>query len=268
MYLADYHTHSRVSPDAASSMVDMAQAALDAGLQEICFTDHIEPFYNDGTDRDPKDWDALRNEFADVQAVMGDKIQLRLGMELGEAPVNLPLCDQMLAMAPNLDFVIGSIHCLSKAFNYIDLYDFRPQSEEHAYRAIEDYLGVVQAQCNWGKFTVLGHLTLPLRYFNEQQGMHMSFDPFEEQVAEIFRTIVDKGLGIEVNTNRNHVPLPHDKWLKLYRQLGGQRITLGSDAHKPSQVALGIRECQALLKECGFQDFCTFDQGREIWHRL
>ena len=43
MYLADDHTHTRFSPDAHSSMTAMAQAAMAAGLDEICFTDHVEP---------------------------------------------------------------------------------------------------------------------------------------------------------------------------------------------------------------------------------
>ena len=42
-YLADYHTHSRISPDARHSMTEMAAAAAEAGLDEICFTDHVEP---------------------------------------------------------------------------------------------------------------------------------------------------------------------------------------------------------------------------------
>ena len=45
MYFADYHTHSRVSPDAFSSMTEMAEAAIRQGLQEICFTDHVEPIW-------------------------------------------------------------------------------------------------------------------------------------------------------------------------------------------------------------------------------
>ena len=43
MYLADYHVHSRISPDASASMQEMAEAAIRLGFQEICFTDHVEP---------------------------------------------------------------------------------------------------------------------------------------------------------------------------------------------------------------------------------
>ena len=66
MYLADYHVHSRISPDAGCSMAEMAEAAIRAGMNELCFTDHVEPVAWNG--RDPiefYDWDALSQEFQD-----------------------------------------------------------------------------------------------------------------------------------------------------------------------------------------------------------
>ena len=48
MYLADYHVHSRISPDASASMQEMAEAAIRLGFQEICFTDHVEPTSGSG----------------------------------------------------------------------------------------------------------------------------------------------------------------------------------------------------------------------------
>lgn len=58
--------------------------------------------------------------------------------------------------------------------------------------------------------------------------MHVSFDGFEEEIAEIFRLIIPKGIGIELNTNRGNTPLPDEKWLRLYRSLGGEIVTLGT----------------------------------------
>ena len=99
----------------------------------------------------------------------------------------------------------------------------------------------------WGRFSVLGHLTLPLRYMNERRGFHATFDGFEEEMEEIFRILIRQGRGIEVNTNRGHQPLPGEKWLRMYRDLGGEIVTLGSDAHATRQVGCAIREGQALL---------------------
>ena len=87
-------------------------------------------------------------------------------------------------------------------------------------------------------------------------------------MAEIFRLLMERGLGIEVNTNRGGMPLPDGKWLTMYRSLGGEIITLGSDAHCAKDVGRGIREGQALLRECGFRRFCTFTAMKPVWHEL
>ena len=269
MYFADYHTHSRVSPDAFSSMTEMAEAAIRQGLQEICFTDHVEPIWFGSTaPRKTYDWALLTEEFRAAQAAVGDRIRLRLGVELGDAVWDLDRSQAIMARAPALDFVIGSIHILSEQMDGRDLYSLAPRDEAETRACLADYLGQIRRLAQWGGFHVLGHLTLPLRYLNENRGMHVSFDGFEAEMEAIFRTIIPKGIGIELNTNRGNTPLPDAKWLKLYRGMGGEVITLGTDAHAPAAVGCAIREGQALLRECGFRRFCTFRQGQPVWHDL
>lgn len=269
MYFADYHTHSRVSPDAFSSMTEMAEAAIRQGLQEICFTDHVEPIWFGSTaPRKTYDWGPLTEEFRAAQAAVGDRIRLRLGVELGDAVWDLDRSQAIMARAPALDFVIGSIHILSERMDGRDLYSLAPRDEAETQACLADYLCQIQRLARWGGFHVLGHLTLPLRYLNENRGMHVSFDGFEAEMEDIFRTIIPKGIGIELNTNRGNTPLPDAKWLKLYRGMGGEVITLGTDAHAPDAVGCAIREGQALLRECGFRRFCTFRQGQPVWHDL
>lgn len=87
-------------------------------------------------------------------------------------------------------------------------------------------------------------------------------------MEDIFRTIIPKGIGIELNTNRGNTPLPDGKWLRMYRELGGEIVTLGTDAHSPGAVGCAVREGQALLRACGFTRFCTFRRGTPVWHEL
>ena len=269
MYLADYHTHSRISPDAGDSMTALAEAAIAAGLDEICFTDHVDPIEWGSTAlRDSYDWEALTAEFKRCQTEIGDRIVLRLGMELGDACWNFPHTEKLLEGAPALDFVIGSVHMLSKRYDGLDLYYFDPKTEAEAYDGVADYLGRVRELAEWGKFDVLGHLTLPLRYLNENKGFRLSFDRFEAEVADILRMLAGKGLGIELNTNRGNTPLPDEKWLRLYREMGGEIITLGTDAHSAELVGCAVRERQELLRRCGFERFCTFEKRRPVWHSL
>ena len=269
MYLADYHVHSRASPDASASMTELAEAAIRLGFQELCFTDHVEPIrFGTTAPRASYDWAPMIAEFGAAQTAVGDRITLRLGAELGDAVWGIDRMERMLAQAPALDFCIGSIHTLSEQMDGRDLYFLSPKDEEDTRRCLADYLGQVKKLAEWGKFQVLGHLTLPLRYLNEDRGMHVSFDGFESEMEEIFRIIIPKGIGIELNTNRGNTPLPDGKWLRMYRSLGGEIITLGTDAHTPAAVGCSIREGQTLLRESGFRRFCTFRGGKPVWHDL
>ena len=270
MYLADYHMHSRISPDAGTPMALLAEAAIKAGLDEICFTDHVEPIVWGSTRLrpEPYDWAALTGEYRAAREAMGDRITLRLGMELGDAPWSFEHTEKMIADAPELDFVIGSVHMLSEKFNGVDLYFFDPKDDDEAREGMADYLKQVKKLSEWGRFSVLGPLTLPLRYLNENRGFHLTFDGFEREIEEILRPLIGKGLGIELNTNRGNTPLPDEKWLRMYRDLGGEIITLGTDSHGPEYVGCAIRERQQLLKDCGFTRFCTFEKMRPIWHEL
>lgn len=269
MYLVDYHTHTQFSPDAESSMTEMAQAAIHAGMDEICFTDHIEPMDWGSTEpRGPYDWSRLTEDFQKAQAAVGGQIQLRLGMELGDAQWYPEHVKTLLAGAPDFDFIIGSIHILSRKYQGEDLYTFAPADEAAAQASLEDYLEEALELAKLGGFNVLGHLTLPLRYLNEMRGYHVRFDPYEAQIREIFKTLIENGRGIEINVNRGNTPLPDGKWLRIYRELGGEIITLGTDAHRPADVGRVIRERQELLRECGFRRFCTFEKRAPIWHAL
>ena len=270
MYLADYHMHSRVSPDGADSMTALAEAAVAAGLDEICFTDHVEPIVWNRTElRGPYDWSVMTEEFERAKAAMGDRIKLRLGMELGDACWNFAHTEKLLADLPPLDFIIGSVHMLSERFDGVDLYYFDPKSEEEAYAGISDYLGQVRKMAEWGKFDVLGHLNLPLRYLNENRGWSLRMDRFESEIKEIFAVLSDKGLGIELNTNRGNTPLPDEKWLRLYKDTASEPVvTLGTDAHAARFVGCAVRERQDLLRKCGFTRFCTFEGRKPVWHSL
>ena len=174
----------------------------------------------------------------------------------------------LLDHAPKLDFVIGSVHMAGEKFGNFDFYYIEKNTETYYHALIDSYLEDVLRLAEWGRFSVLGHLTLPLRYMNENLGEHMTFDAHMPQVADIFRTIIPKGLGIECNTNRGNTPLPAGDILRLYREMGGEVITLGSDAHSRDMVGCAILERQQLLRDCGFRYFCTFEGGKPIFRPL
>ena len=123
-------------------------------LDEICFTDHVEPMEWGSTKlRAPYDWSLLTRDFRAAQAAVGDQIQLRLGIELGDAEWAPEHAAELLIGAPEFDFVIGSIHLLSKKYRGEDLYVFSPKDESEAQAALGDYLEEALALAKQGGFT-------------------------------------------------------------------------------------------------------------------
>ena len=182
MYLADYHTHSATSPDGQLTVSELAEAAVRAGLDEICVTDHVDTvLWGDHRPREHFDWSRLLRELPEARETYTGRLAIRLGAELGEAPMGFDRAEKLLAEAPKLDFVIGSVHMAGEKFKHFDLYYIEKNSETYYHRVIDSYLEDVLRLARWGRFSVLGHLTLPLRYMNENLGEQMTFDGHYDQ---------------------------------------------------------------------------------------
>lgn len=114
---------------------------------------------------------------------------------------------------------------------------------------------------NYKQFNILGHADLVKRYTKQ----HCD-NPFHDELRAIFNIIIPEGKGIELNTSGVRYGLtsgmPSDDILKLYKQCGGEIITLGSDAHKPDDIAFQFRESLELLQSIGFKYITTFDNQK------
>ena len=271
-YISDYHIHSSCSFDAKHSMAEMVKSAMEQGVDELCFTDHVEPLEESRLrTRTPEhDWAKHLAQYEEAKAVSDGRIRVRLGAELGEITMtDTAIGDHLLETAPPLDFVIGSVHAVKLHGEVTDLMWLKGRGESVWREAIGLYLDEVRRLIDWGRFNVLGHLTLPLRYAKKDRGMeNLSFAPYRDEVADILERLIDKGLGIELNTNRGANPLPDEPWLRLYRDLGGEIITMGSDAHTPEFIGCAMEECQELLRACSFRCFTTFEAQQPIFHKL
>ena len=260
--------HSRCSPDAVYTMAEMAEAAVAAGLDEICFTDHVDlrP-WRAYVPPEHFPWGELTAEVQRAREQWGDRIVIRLGAELGEAITDLPRAEVYWQERPALDFVIGSLHVMGERYGHLDFTHIDQVADRYD-EVVEDYLANQLRHIAWGNFSVLGHLTLPLRYANERFHMGVTFEKHMDGVTQVLRALVERGIGLECNTNRGHGPLPGAEILRLYRSLGGETVTLGSDAHRPEALGLGVREGQELLRQCGFRYFCTFREMQPVFHPL
>lgn len=259
----DYHIHSDFSDDCDTPMEDTINQAQRLGLKEICFTEHIDYDYPDPSIEFTLDYAGYDKKIAEMQGQYQGKISVKKGVEVGIQPHLLQRYDELLKKE-TFDFVICSMHTTAGK----DLHSggfFRGQSVEKAYQQYyEELLACVHQYKN---FDILGHIDLVKRYAQDSSGRD-----FHEIIREIFREIIPDGKGIELNTSGVRYGMksgmPSADILRLYRELGGEVITVGSDAHKAKDVGYQIKESYTLLQSLGFRYVATFDERNPEFHRL
>ena len=260
----DYHMHSYFSADCSVPMENMVLAAIKKRLTEICFTEHIDYEYPDKDFIFEFDLSEYDQVIKNLQEKYAGQIRIKKGIELGVQPHLLDRYEKLMN-EEKFDFAICSMHTTDKkGLHSGDL--FKDRTIDEAYKVYyEELLDCVQ---NFKQFSVLGHLDLVKRYTIDQQ----SGENFHEIITEIFKEIIPAGKGIELNTSgvRYGLPsgMPSDDILKLYKQCGGEIITLGSDAHRESELAFEFRESLELLDSIGFKYIATFDQQKPSFHEI
>jgi histidinol-phosphatase (PHP family) len=260
MYLVDYHTHSRCSPDSDAPLLDMAEAARRAGLRELCTTDHCDLQQEDGTSLGQWDWSPILQQYAQTQArCSAPDFRLLLGLELGGGHTDPARAEALLSGAP-LDFVIGSVHNLSPAAGGRDFYFLDYPTQAVCRQAMDDYFASLLALAPLPCYDTLGHILYPLRYMNGRAGHHIALEDWSDQLDLLLRTVIQTGRAIEVNTHAGQEIAEWRPILERYRQLGGEYITLGSDAHQPAHVGKGLSQAHALLLDTGFRWLTVYRQ--------
>jgi len=265
MYLADQHTHTQISPDSDAPLTDMAQAALAAGLSGLWVTDHFDLLDADGAPVTGLDWSASLAQYDAAREALGDRLELRLGLELGSAPFDPASAEAALAGAGDrLDFVLGSLHNWLGELGNMDFY-FTSYVDDPALcrRTMDNDLASTWTlvsrcpQC----YDSLAHIIYPLRYM-ERDGQPLSILDYEDPVRDILKEVARSGHAMEVNTCRGRDVESWRPLLGWFKECGGEYVTLGSDAHRPSAVGSGLRAAAALIREAGFPGVTVY-RGRK-----
>ncbi|MDD5938823.1 MAG: histidinol-phosphatase HisJ family protein [Clostridiales bacterium] len=252
MYLTDYHLHTLCSPDGSAPLADMAAAAMSAGMDEICVTDHCDLLDLDGKPDGAFQWGPIEEQLRLARPQFQGRLPIRMGLELGEAWADPELARRIIRH-PELDFVIGSAHNLSAEAGGKDFYFVQYDSEETCYAALDDYFRSLEILTGLNCYDVLGHIIYPLRYMNLRDGNHVTLERYFPRIEKIFRAVVSQDKAIEVNTCRGQTVEDWRDTLALYRDCGGKLVTLGSDAHQPADVGAGIAQAGSLIREYGLQ---------------
>lgn len=275
--LVDYHVHTQFSDDSIYPMEKVVQDAILLGLDEICFTDHVDygikVDWDSGEEIRYRHGDPLANvdyprywaEIERLKKFYQDQIKIKAGLEFGIQVHTIDLFEKLFARYP-FDFIILSIHQVEDQEFWTQ--DFQKGKTQRQYneRYYEEFLNIIQRYKN---YSVLGHLDLITRY--DPNGVY-PFEKVKPIIKTILKIVIEDGKGIEFNTSYHryglHDTTPSLEILKLYRDLGGTIITIGSDSHKPDHLGTYVKEAQGILKSLGFEAFYTFDQMQPIAHPL
>lgn len=261
---ADFHLHSSHSGDSDTPMEEMILQGISKGLTEMCFTEHNDFDAPDTPDGTPGsifllNTDSYHSDILRYQEKYADKIKILFGAELG-LQAHLMEQDAVFAKSCDFDFIIGSSHfCSGKDPFYPPFFEGR--SEEEAY--MEYFLSILNNLKTHSDFDVYGHLDYVVRY-GPNRDRNYSYEKYADIFDEILKLLIEKGKGIEINTGGLPKGLrdlhPCMGILKRYRELGGEIVTVGSDAHNPARIAADFdRAAQALLT-CGFRYYTVFEK--------
>lgn len=277
MIQADMHMHTRFSTDSEACPRDMADEAVRKGLKTICFTDHFDKDDLEWGEEGIFDVDAYFVEMQKLQEEYAGKLNIRIGIELGLRTYLKDYYEELTKKYP-FDFVIGSVHNVpyKKDAEGNILYTdpaaeklFTDRTDKEAYRLMMETTleNVRTSDC----FQTLGHLDYVVRYGKSREKEY-SYTDYADIIDEILKLLIEKEKGLEVNSAGLKYGLPfahpHPDVLKHYRELGGEIITIGADAHKPEHIAYDFAKAEEILKSCGFKYYTEFFEQKPVFKQL
>ncbi|MCR6105429.1 histidinol-phosphatase HisJ family protein [Salipaludibacillus agaradhaerens] len=258
MYLTDYHHHTDHSFDSKAKMDDVCKAAIKKGINEICFTEHFSV--------NPKaptfghmNFERYFTQIRVCQKQYEEQLTIKAGIELCEPHLMKEDYDQALKNV-KFDFVLGSVHNIKEE----KLRTFMMEKEStDAYRT---YFEEVYSLVSSADIDVLAHLDLLKRYAIETKGNY-SFTAFEDILRGILQKSIERGIGIEINTSglsngKLREAFPTLDILKLYKKIGGEILTIGSDSHRADTVGEHLRSALHMAKQAGFNYIFTFTKRK------
>lgn len=259
----DFHMHTTVSYDGNNSPEEMLQAAVSAGLKEICFTDHIDYDPLDSTRRLQFDTESYNAAYDHLQA---EGLKIRRGFEFGMLSDNAEQFRKDVQRR-HFDFVIGSVHFVDGLDPYFDAFWKGKTVDQAEQSYLEHILACVQVHDD---FDVLGHLTYIAKAWANPTHRPVDYKKYLEITDEIMKVLIRKDKGMEINTSGKDpcgVYLPSREHLLRFKELGGRIVTVGSDAHSSKRVGQYCMEACELVNDI-FGYVCTFEDRKPIFHKL
>lgn len=271
MIRRDFHMHTEFSTDSGASVRSMLDEAVRKGLLAVCVTDHLDMDYPPDEELGPSPFQLDLDRYFDMLIGLREgykgRLDVRIGIELGMQPHLGEAYEKIVSEYP-FDFVIGSLHLINGMDPYYGKI-FEGRTDGEVYR--EAFLETLKCLDGIHSFDVLGHLDYVVRYGRHQAGEY-SYRKFADEIDEILRRLTEEGKGLEMNMGGLKYGLgfanPHPDVLRRYRELGGEIVTVGADAHRPEHIAYDFEKAGTILRACGFRYYTEFRRRKPVFHPL
>lgn len=202
------------------------------------------------------------NSYADVTKAKKEyegKIEVLVGIELGEPCYNLPETDRLLSLH-HYDMVIGSLHNL-EGWNDFSQLDYVNGGFD-IYEMLHQYYYDQTVMAEWGKFDTLAHIIYPMRYLVGKFGIYVDKSKIKNDVDELLKVLAENEKALEINTSglrqKIGTTMPDVDMIKRFKELGGKYVTVGSDSHTTADMGAGIEQGMEVAKSCGFDSILIF----------
>ncbi len=250
----DYHLHSDFSCDGHATIRAQCASAIAKGIPEIGFTEHYDLHPLESC----RDWlrlDEWATEIDRARAEFAGQLIVRAGIEMGEPHLFQAEAQAMLQRYP-FDYAIGSLHFVGDLTVFDEAYFQRPADE--AYRR---YFEELERMTRAGGFDVLGHLDVIIRTACRIYG---EYDPrrYEATIRPVLRNCIERGIALDINARGRRGPArrlsPDVELLTWYAEMGGERVTLGSDAHRADELGRDLDVALEAARAAGLKYVTMF----------
>lgn len=258
----DMHVHTDNSPDGVHSAIFMCEQAELKGLRCVAFTDHCEV---DAYKKDGYEKLMFQSYFAVAKAksVFSGKLIVLQGIELGQPVYDTELAQKIIEKY-KYDIVVGAIHNLRdmQDFYYLDYNEHNPDE------LLERYFNEIYEMVKWNSFDVLAHLTYPLRYITGEKGIRVDIKKYSGIIDEILILLARNKKALEINTSglrqKINALLPEEDIIRKFKELGGEYVTVGSDAHNSHDIGANISEGMAAARASGFKNITLYQNRMPV----
>lgn len=265
--LVDLHIHSRFSFDSDEEPINYVERARFSGATALGFSEHYD--YDavlDGADVTPADIPAYLKAAAELQRKY-DSTEILHGIEFGYRDFAVNKYKE-LSEKYDFDYIINSVHTLPERGDCFRDSFFEGRPIKESYR--DYFLAVLESVKAEFDYQIIGHIGYVSRY-RSGAGTKIIYSDFSDIIDEILTEIIARDKCLEINASTGRTAgdfLPDTDIIDRYFELGGKKLSYGSDAHSVDRYLQKSDELIKYLKSRGVDTLYYYRKRQAIPYKI